>query len=349
LLGFSLTLCILIYILSKTKIKVQISLKLVLKVILLSIFAALLPLIHFHSFIALIIICAVLFVYNIKNYKFYLTFAAVTGLLSFIVWSAFYSKGITESPISIRLGWMANKENLDVNFIYFWILNWGMFLPLAIIGTIAFKLYKNSLVMSGVVLFTVCNLVLFQQYDWDNSKILIYAYLFLTIPVIKTLSWLISKNMTVKLFTILLFLTLVFSAFVDSYRLYNNKKLAHELYSKESLDTAKTINAVINSGDVVLTGLNHNNLVAGHTKGQILAGYPGWLWSYGFDYISVTDDVKAMYQGKDSNLSLFNKYSIKYILVGPSERSIKGFNQEFFDFNFKPIIENNTYTFYKVL
>lgn len=341
LMGFPLALLVIIFTLTNQNKKLDT--KLAIKILLYGIIAGLLPIIHFHSFLALIIVLGTFGITNLRSYKFYTLLAIVSALVSSIVWFVFYKQGITESPIRIYIGWMS--KSLEINFIYFWILNWGIFLPLALAGTFINKLYKSQIVISGYVIFIICNLVLFQSYDWDNSKILIYAYLFLSIPVVKFLAYLYKKNILFKTTAVIFFTVLIFSGLLDTYRLYNKKELAHELYSKDQLYVAQQINSYIKSGDVVLTATNHNNLVSGFTKGQILMGYNGWMWSYGFDYLPVEQDIDNFFTNPSKDV--VKKYKVKYILYGPSEREIAPSSEYLLENQFSLVFKYKEYAFYK--
>ena len=73
-------------------------------------------------------------------------------------------------------------------------MNWGLLLPLALWGTIQMRDYRHPMVIGGWVLFALCNIIRFQPWNWDNSKLLTWSYLMLIIPVVRVLSYLWRTN-----------------------------------------------------------------------------------------------------------------------------------------------------------
>lgn len=49
-------------------------------------------------------------------------------------------------------------------------------------------------------------------------------------------------------------------------------------------------------------------------------GYQGWLWSHGYEYADIAQDVLDMFKNPTHNRTTFQKYGIEYVVVGPTER-----------------------------
>src|SRR5256886_13994027 len=64
--------------------------------------------------------------------------------------------------------------------LWFWIKNTGLFIPLllvALLSPLALRGRARLLIAPFSLVFLVANLVQFQPWDWDNSKLLVFWYL----------------------------------------------------------------------------------------------------------------------------------------------------------------------------
>ena len=89
------------------------------------------------------------------------------------------------------------------------------------------------------------------------------------------------------------------------------------LYSPSEISVAEWITTNTPEKSIFLTSDRHNHpaLLAGR---EVVMGYTGWLWTHGFDYLLVGNDVIKMYQNAD--FDLMRKYNVSYIYVGPDEQ-----------------------------
>lgn len=163
----------------------------------LAIIAGGMPLIHTHSFVALAIISAVYFVWDLLKYKqnkdkiiSWLIYAGIAVLLAVPQLVVFTLKQTTEGEmLRLSLNW-ANQ--LD-SYLWFYIKNMGwifILMPFAF-----FCLSKNDRkIYSGVlVLWLISEVMLFQPNNYDNNKLLFVWYAFSCGLVAKLLGYLYHK------------------------------------------------------------------------------------------------------------------------------------------------------------
>lgn len=82
----------------------------------------------------------------------------------------------------LQTGWVAAPDP----WWWFWLKNLGLFIPLALVGLFAGRILpprSNRVVWALMPIFAIANLAVFQPWDWDNHKILIYWFLGVTIVV----------------------------------------------------------------------------------------------------------------------------------------------------------------------
>ena len=357
LMGLPITIFILLtlnnFLINKFKVKK-------IKIILLGLLYGFLPVVHMHSFIALSLICAFMFLYNIKYYKNLLLFAFTAFIPALIIYLLLFKNSLEASNFfAFYPGWMANKNEHNVNIFIFWFYNFGLFFPVSLFLYFYKKLYKNYLYTSALFIFIVMHIFKFQPWVWDNAKLLTYWYLIFCIPIAKELAILytvINKktHFLVKLFKVglatLLLILLTFSGFLDILYLSNYKKNSYVISSSSDLNFAKNVNKVISSGNTVLTATNHNNVISNHTKGRVLLGFTGWLWSYGINYYKTYNDLQQMYINPANSLNLYKNYNVKYVVVsGVEESEFKNINSSYFYTNFNLVIDSPNFKLFRVV
>ncbi|MEK6857706.1 MAG: hypothetical protein AABX39_03920, partial [Nanoarchaeota archaeon] len=235
-----------------------------------------------------------------------------------------------------------------INFIYFWILNWGFFLPIAFWSIWKNKLYKNFIILGSIIIFVLCNLFILQPYDWDNSKLFTWVYLIFSIPVTLFLVDLWKKNLLWKIVAIFLFISITASGGLDLIRLTHAEELSAQFLSAEEIELAEKFRNISKPTDIILTSDKHNHWVSTLTGRQILMGYSGWLWSYGIKYEDRRKEIVSMFSGSEESKHLLQKYDVSYAVIGPSERSDFSANETFFEENYKRVLKKGEYAVYSM-
>lgn len=315
-------------------------------IFLVGMFGGSLLIIHVHTFLAFIIFCSIFALFNLKYLKAWTLFTIGGILTSSLIYFLIYQNIDSQNFIRWQPGWIA--ASLKMNFFYFWLLNLGAFLPIAAFAIWKFKYYKNYVVVAAVFIFLLGNLILFQPYAFDNTKLFIYSYLIFCIPVTTLLARLWQKGLYFKILSISLFLLLSFSGLLDLIHITRNDKLSSLLWTNEDLQIASRFRQISQPLDRVLVSDQHNHWVSTLTGRQILLGYRGWMWTYGIDYNKREKDLKIMFEGKSDAKNLFKEYNIKYAVLGPSEIYNFGANNQFFSDNFPSVLKNETYTVYQI-
>jgi hypothetical protein len=303
--------------------------------------------IHAHSFIALFVICVVFSLWKWRHWRRWLGYALATALIALPI--AWFLHGENLGGFIRWLpGWYANSAENDLNLLYFWWINYGLFLPIALWGTWRYRFYRQPLVISGWVLFVAVNLIQFQPHIWDNTKILTWVHLFLVIPVATTLfNWWQWRRIG-KYVTVLVFLLVTASGWLDTWRLTRVDKNSYEMWSYEDFKLANTLNSVSSPGDIALTGQNHNNWATALTHVQALMGFPGWMWTYGVTDPQLAEEISQMYRGSVEAEQLLEKYHVKYVIIGSPERHDLKANQAWYEQNYPILIQSVDYTVFQI-
>lgn len=294
----------------------------------------LLPLIHMHTFVALALYLASVAVGMIVlqyrsgsvakkrqvlgSWGILATTAAVVAL-TLMYWA--YPELESTGRISWKLGWLASTHTL--NWFTFWWRNWGVVPLLAVAGAGVVSQQKKSLLpwlLGGFTIFVVANLITFQAYAWDNTKLFAWSSVAFSPLAVIWLSNLWQKKSWGKWLTITLFSFSVAAGLYDA--LYTLRFSQHSflMYSSEELQLSNWVQEHTEPNSVWLTSDKHNHWLYNLTGRQPVMGYQGWLWSHGYEYADIAQDVLDMFKNPTHNRTTFQKYGIEYVVVGPTER-----------------------------
>lgn len=324
-----------------------------------------LPIIHAHSFIAVGLILAFWSVYDClsnsnqleKCVVFWAKIASLSGVVALFFLSRVVSQRDT-SFITLQLGWMADEGVL--NFLWFWIKNLSLLPILGLLGLYTTSKYTSrrqltSTLVPFILLFALGNVILFQPWEWDNTKIFVWGVLAFSIFSAYFIEFLLKKLSHSKVFfyaffmrfyiTFLIFFTIAAGSF-DLYTILNGSHRHYEMYSAQDLKRAEWVRKNTSPQSIWLTGTHHNNWLFNLTGRQALMVYPGWLWSQGYSYVPVHTDLVTLYTNPSS--ALLEKYSISYVIIGPKERELYQPLSEAYAEMYPAVYKDETTTIYKV-
>lgn len=307
---------------------------------------------HAHSYMTFVFLCGVLFAFSLRHFKQWTFIAGGAVLTALPLYFILMKGGVKDGFFVWYPGWMANpKENPGVGFLTFWFLNWGFFLPIAIWSTFRLRLYRNPLVVGGFGLFVIVNLVKIQPWVWDNTKVLTWSHLLLSIPVAAYLGYLWEQRgklgVAGKTLAVVLGTTIVVSGGLDAWRLAAGRH-NYLMFPRQELTLANKLREISVVDDVVLNAFDHHHWVT-LTGRQQLMSYPGWLVSWGIDPQAREQEVRSIYRGDPAAQQLIDRYRIRYVVVGPKERElINPVNEDYFRERYPVVLQEGATKVYCV-
>lgn len=234
------------------------------------------------------------------------------------------TQGVDSSKFfRFQFGWIKGDDDI----FWFWLKNLGAYLPLVIAGLIVMRnrmRLSATFVVSFSTAFLLANLFIFQPWDWDNTKLFVYWYV-ANLPIVAfSLVWL-WKNSVLRPLVVGLFLVLTMAGSADVAKAlaYNTSKV--QMFDPTGQEIGTAVRTQTPEDSVFLTSQIANNPFASLGGRRIVLGYAGWFWSYGLDYLPREADVVSMYEARQNVEELLNRYGVDYIVIGPSERSDKGY------------------------
>lgn len=177
--------------------------------------------------------------------------------------------------------------------------------------------------------FVLANIVVFQSWDWDNTKLLLYWYLGVAL-LVATIAVRLWAGIWRRLLAVLLVASMVATGTLVVVRLIPHPSSPllgpFVLASAADEQLAGKLDARTASDAVFLipgSGSSWDDPVALLTGRPVVMGWTGWLWSYGLDYGPRQEDVDTAYQGCGTQsldacptiLSILRRYRVSYVEV----------------------------------
>lgn len=323
--------------------------------------AGILPITHMHSFIVLVIVSAFFGLSLFPHWKVQwprlFWYGVPAGLLSTVLYWIFVKGGI-ENPdfMKILVGWTApmgtNQLEHLLNWLKMWWEIWGVMMPIAIIGAVIawkkLRLPSFAVLISGFAVFALGNIILFQPIHWDNSKLFMWAYVFLAGFATLVLQQLWRKEQWQKIIAVFLFLLLTTTGVMELWRLTRFDKNSHIMATHEDIETGELIRHYTNSQSIFLIAPTHNHPAMMWGVRPVLLGYTAWAWNFGFLYREREADISRMYQGGPEAEKLLKKYKVSYVAVGPTELNNLFANEIYFSSKFPLYLKSGAIRFYDV-
>jgi hypothetical protein len=311
--------------------------------------AGLLPLIHAHSFMAVMMVGAFLALINLRRWREWLLFFVVASIIAIpqLLWSTHGTAVSTRAFIAWQFGWDRSEEN----FFWFWFKNTGLFIPLLITALLWKR--EDYLVPRKLLFFylpfTLCfmvpNLVKLAPWIWDNVKILFYWWLASAPIVALLLTRLWEGKAWHRGLAGSLFIMLTLAGALDVFALMTRQGEYQE-FDRAGINFAEMIKQQTPPRATILHAPIHNTPVF-LTGRRSLMGYPGHIWTHGLDYGPRETEIKRIYAGAPDAESLLAKYGVDYVVVDPQELSLMKVNTDFFR-RYPEVANTGEYHLYKI-
>lgn len=308
-----------------------------------------LPLIHFHTFVALTIVAGLLVLIELllegkewsPTFRAWLWFSLPMIILALpqVLWILPRQPGHFLRPV---YGWMNGKESVW----WFWLKNMSPHLFIFALACCFVKPKVRTFNLAFVGLFAISNLVIFQPHDYDNLKLMFWWFLLSSILTGLMLDAFVRRSHGLGLS--LSFILLASMIATGSVSVWRELHLSARMFSSEDIELANFVKDHTSTDAIFLTSDRHTNPIACLAGRRIVMGYRGWLWTHGLNYGSRERDVMNMFRGSDQTMQLLGQYGVGYVLI--EQDKIKDFheNPEFFESQFPVVYRNPNFTLLQI-
>ncbi|MBS1960242.1 MAG: hypothetical protein JST80_12265 [Bdellovibrionales bacterium] len=323
---------------------------------------SLLALTHVHSYIAIAAFLIFYFVFkrDCKTFIYSLAIAVLgCASLAFLL----LRNRVPEFSLSWDFwlpGWATNSQTglktaSTMNPILFWVLNTGLYLPMAWTGfwfankdTESYPLARTWF-GAGMFLFVLANIFNLQPYWYDNLKTFTYAFFFFA-PFIGVLfEKLIPMHKTMYAVVLAAFGAQIWSGTADL-NFLRTKHQGTTFFNAYEFSIAEEFKHLRNSpDDLVLFSQRHNHWVTCLAGSPVVMGFTGWLWSWGISYGARELEVNEMLLGGTRALELLKKLNVGYVVLNAGDRVGQNpVNLDFFRTHFSRVLNRDGWEIFAV-
>ena len=309
--------------------------------------AGLAPLFHLHGYGTAVAIAAFWALFDRRPaYLAFFAPALVLGL-PVVAWTL----GGGAADVRWLPGWLADLPPQHDGGIWFWVKNSGLVIPSMLAAQLWAGTVPGALAarLAPIWLwFLVPNFVVFQPWEWDNTKFLVFWSLFGSLLVGALLVRLAGRGVEGAVIAALLALVLCASGGLDLARALDRSQLTAIFVDSGGLAAADWTRTHTEPRAVFAAAPAHNEAVAALGGRRVVAGYGGWLWTYGLsDWTQKTEEEKHILAGDTSAPDLVAREHVSYVVIGPQELAL-GASPEYWAAHGRVVYQAGGYTIYKV-
>ena len=317
----------------------------------LSLYASM-PLFHVHTFMALSIALICFFLAGDPQVRGHILTLLVSALIpaTFFVWlitDHFHARSVLE----FHWGWVQRDGEFKMPFFRFWFFNFGILIPLVItlIGLLGYRAWKNgfrwdkkmpeeiAFVLAAIAIFLFTFFIKAAPWGWDNLKIMVWAY-FIVLPFLWR--YLIAQwELPIRL---AVYIALFGSGFVS---LFGGLAVGRGGFGFANRGEVDGVGVAVEKLPLearfaAFPTYNHPLLLQGR---KVVMGYPGHLWTQGFDdYGKTSESLTNLMQGAGDWRQIARALHVHYIFWGREEKANYGASKRPWE-NTAPVIASGTW------
>jgi hypothetical protein len=328
--------------------------------------AGILPVFHVHAYgtvVALALFWALLFSRRAQWLAFFIPALAIGIPILVWMWPPANTSVCGDGPhlggYCIELGWLSSTDWqrdgliwIGRDFVWFWIKNTSVFIPLLVAGHIVRGWIPTGFAKWFTPMwlwFLVPNVFVLQPWDWDNTKFFIFWALLGSIVVGGVLARMFQRGPGMAVAASALLVLLGLSGALDLARASDYSVSSIQFTDAGGLHVAEWARLHTKPTALFAVADEHNSPIPTLAGRRVLIGYPGWLWTYGMpDFVAKGADLKRILTGDPLAPDLVRKYGVDYVMIGPQEIP-RGASRAFWDEHGKLLYDKEGYAVYQVI
>jgi len=221
-----------------------------------------------------------------------------------------------------------DQGDFAMPFVQFWLVNFGAWIPLVLffVGITALSIWKQfkepdfkipasvAFLIPAVAIFALGYFVKFAPWEWDNIKIIVWAY-FIILPFL----WNDLISLWPSSLRALVCVALFASGFVSLLGGLAAGRTGFGLVDRAELDAVGMVVRKL-PADARYAGFpTYNHPVLLHGRKMVM-GYPGHLWTQGFNYSEVETKLQALMKGAPNWKEIARSLGARYLFWGREEK-----------------------------
>lgn len=300
---------------------------------LLALWAAALPLVHTHTFLALALFSGGYLLGSLIEHRedrcgvllragLYLAVVLALALPQ-LVGNA-VRQTLEGGALRFQFNWVNNSggRGLKDGYFWFWVKNAGLPFILTVCACLCARKRGNlDIVLGMTAIYVVAETILFQPNEYDNNKLFYIWFMFAMILAADYGSMLMQRLAGLPGRALLCGLFLWASVFSGALSLGREAVSGYQLFSANAVAAGDWIRENTDRDDVFLTGQQHINPVCSLAGRQIICGSDSYVFFHGLDYSQQSADCRRFYEDPRENADVLETYNVHYIYVSDYERA----------------------------
>jgi hypothetical protein len=327
--------------------------------------AGLMPIFHVHAYGTVVALALfwVLFSLRIQWLGFFVPALVIGAPILVWMWPPANTSVCGANPslhgYCFEVGWLSSLDLqhdspiwFGRDWIWFWIKNTSVFIPLLIAAHLLRKRIPTAFpnwFEPMWLWFLVPNVIVLQPWDWDNTKFFVFWALLGSILVGGLLAHLFKRGPGSAIAASALLVLLGLSGALDLARASDFSVSSVQFTDTGGLQVADWVRTHTSPTALFVVADEHNSPIPTLAGRRVLIGYPGWLWTYGMpDYMQKGDDEARILKGDPAAMDLVRRYGVDYVMIGPQEIP-RGASRAYWDQHGTLVYDSGEYAVYRVV
>ena len=338
--------------------------------ILLAVWAGALPLIHTHSFLALVLASFGAMIYDwihgdpdammtrrtrwriLTPYLIYAGIAAALAVPQLILFTfrQAFQEGAGHSFLQLQFNWVNNPGGRGMRDLYIWFYVKNIGLPfLALIAALFDKTPRHRrLFAMALPIILAAEFIRFQPNEYDNNKLLYLSWLLCCMIVADWSAeiWKKLKGLRSRYVLAVIAATVTFlSAGLTIWRECVSDYIA---FSSASVEAGEFARDRTEKDAVFISGTQHLNPVLSIGGKSVACGPDLWLYWHGFDTWERQEDLRMFFEDPESFPEIPQKYNAGYVYVSSYERGQYDVDEEALNRMYRKVFKNGEAAIWKI-
>ena len=325
---------------------------------LLALWAAALPLVHTHTFLALGLFSGGYLLGNLIERKedrrgILLRAGLYLGVVLALALPQLMGNAVKQTleggSLRFQFNWVNNSGGYGFKdfYFWFWVKNAGLPFILAVCACLCARRRGNlDIVLGMTAIYVVAETILFQPNEYDNNKLFYIWFMFAMILAADYGSMIMRRLAGLPGRALLCGLFLWASVFSGALSLGREAVSGYQLFSANAVAAGEWIRENTDHDDVFLTGQQHINPVCSLAGRQIVCGSDLYVFFHGLDYGKQSEDCKRFYENPRENADVLADYDVRYIYVSDYERAEFDVDLDALDEAYALVYENDDVRIY---
>ena len=328
--------------------------------VLLALWAACLPMVHTHTFLALGLFSGGFLMGRLlldaDDRRGVLLRAAVyLGIVLLLALPQVLGTAVRQTveggSLRFQFNWVNNSGGRGMidGYLWFWIKNVGLPFILMVCACLdARRRGYLDIVLGMTAIFAVAETILFQPNEYDNNKLFYIWYMFAAILAADYGSVIMQRLAGLRGRVVLAALFLAVSMLSGALSIGREVVSGYQLFSRNAVEAGEWIDGHTPRDAVFLTGQQHINPVCSLAGRQIICGSDLYVFFHGLDYRAQAQDCQSFYEHPAEYADVLERYGVDYIYVSDYERSEFDVDLEEIDARYDLVYQNPDVRIYEV-